>query len=389
MRIFYLCYENLQEHRGGTRHVIEVVRQLGRLGHTVDLFLPFEAPSGLFDDAITLHVIPTIPVRIIRWLTFYVRSALSMLAVGWRTRPDVIYIREMTYNVCPVLTARLLRRPLVVEVNGPILDEMRAIGAGRLELWLIRTTQRRLFRAADRIVVVAEGLRDRIVDLHRLPVEKTAVIPNGTDPERLKPDDLQACQRAIGLTPGPTVGFLGSCYPYHDLDTLITAAPLIVNACPSVRFVIVGDGYMRPIWMERTRRERLADHFVFTGVVPYDEVPRYLNAFTVGIALFAQGRDEKLDRSPMKLYDYMACGRPVVATDLTGIGDVVRDHQAGLTIPPSDAAALADAVLRLLDDEALCETMGRAGRAAVERQYNWTRVATDIVHLVQHLGEKT
>lgn len=385
MNIFYLCYEDLRELRGGSRHVIEAVRHLGRLGHHVDLFLPDPPSPDLFDAQITARVVRTISLRIVGWVMFYVMSAFAMLITGWRRRPDVIYVREMAYNLCPVVIARLLRRPLIIEVNGPLLDEMRMIGAGRLELGLIRLTQRLMFRAVDRIVVVAEGLGDQIIDLYNVPHENIIVIPNGTDPDRLHPDDPAACQRAIGLEPGPTVGFVGSCYPYHDIDTLITAAPAILEGCPAARFIVVGDGYMRTTWMARTREEGLADHFVFPGAAPYDEVPKYINAFTVCIALFARESDEKMNRSPMKLYDYMACGRPAIATDLKGNGDIVRDHHAGLTVPTQDADALAEAALRLLKDGALCEEMGRNGRTAVEQYFNWHRVAMDIVRTASDL----
>jgi glycosyltransferase involved in cell wall biosynthesis len=337
---------------------------------------------------VTVHVIPTIPLRIVRWLTFYASSALIIFIIGRRTRPDVLYVREMVYNLFLLITPKLLGCPLITEVNGPILDEAMAIGAGQLELWLIRTTQRLLLRTSDRVVVVAEGLRDKIVKLHNLSLEKVAVIPNGTDTDHLRPDNLSTCQRAIGLLSGPVVGFVGSCYPYQDIDTLIKASPMILKGRPSTRFVIVGDGYMRPIWIETTRRERVADHFIFTGVVPYEKVPCYINAFTVCVALFALGRHEKIDRSPMKFYDYMACGRPVICTDLKGIGDFLRTHQAGIAVPPEDPKTLAEAILRLLNDEALCEEMGRRGREVVLKYYTWERVARDIVTVCGTLTDR-
>jgi glycosyltransferase involved in cell wall biosynthesis len=294
----------------------------------------------------------------------------------------------MVYNLAPIVVSRLIRCPLIIEINGPLLDEMRMIGAGRVELGLIRLSQKLSFRSADRLVVVAEGLGDRIRELYSLSPEKIMVIPNGTDPDRVKPVDMEESQRSIGLTPGPVVGFLGSCYPYHDIDTLINAAPAIISRNPEVRFLIVGDGYMRPAWMARVEKEGLAGYFVFTGAVPFEEVPRHVSAFTVCIALFASESGEKMNRSPMKLYDYMACARPTVATDLPGNGDVIRTWKAGLAIPPGDASALAEAVNRLLGDSALCAEMGKNGRNAVEEYFSWQRVVADIVRTVEMIRDQ-
>lgn len=380
MHIFYLCYEDLREvHRGSTRHVTEVVTQLAALGHQVDLFLPTPVPSGTFGAGVKVHVIRSIPVRMVNWMLFYVFSAMMMFLLGLRQRPDALYMRELAYDLFPIAVARLLRKPLLVEVNGPLLDEMKQVGAGTFELRLIRFSQRWTFAGADRIIVVADQLGDWLIELYSLPRDKVVVIPNGTDPDRLQPGDMTAGRRQTGLPAGPVIGFVGSCYPYHDIDTLISAAPGIVHQHPDARFAVVGDGHMRPIWMERVEKEDLTGFFLFPGRVAYEEIPAYINAFTVCIALFV--KDSK--GSPVKLYEYMSCGRPVIATDNRGIGDVVTEHQAGIAVPPHDAAAVTAAVNRLLDEPDSGEEMGRRGREAVERYFSWRRTASDIIDVIE------
>ena len=379
MHIFYLCYEDLREvHRGSTRHVTEVVTQLGVLGHRVDLFVPTPPPPGTFGEGVMVHVIRSIPIRMVDWMLFYVFSAISMCLLGLRRRPDAIYMRELAYDLFPIIVAWFLRRPLFVEVNGPLLDEMKQIGAGPFELGLIGISQRWTFAAADRVIVVATPLRDWLIGLYHLSEEQVVVIANGTDPDRLHPMDMDTSQQHAGLPEGPVVGFVGSCYPYHDIDTLISAAPGIVQAHPKVRFAIVGDGYMRPVWMDRVKKENLSDYFLFPGLVAYEEIPTYINAFTVCISLVKNSMG-----SPVKLYEYMSCGRPVVASDYQGIGDVVAAHQAGISVPGYDAEAVTAAVNRLLDDPELGCEMGRRGREAVEQEFSWRRVASDIVDVIK------
>ena len=106
------------------------------------------------------------------------------------------------------------------------------------------------------------------------------------------------------------------------------------------------------------------------------------NAFTVCIALFV--KDSK--GSPVKLYEYMSCGRPVIATDNRGIGDVVAERGAGLAVSPHDAGAVAIAVNRILDDPDLGHEMGRRGREVVIRDFSWRRVASDIVDVIKKTG---
>ena len=159
---------------------------------------------------------------------------------------------------------------------------------------------------------------------------------------------------------------------------MISAAPGIVQAHPEVHFAVVGDGHMRPAWMDRVKKENLSDCFLFPGRVAYEEIPRYINAFTVCISLVKNSMG-----SPVKLYEYMSCGRPVVASDFRGIGDVVAAHQAGISVPASDAEAVTVAVNRLLDDPELGCEVGRRGREAVKQEFTWRRVASDIVDMIK------
>jgi glycosyltransferase involved in cell wall biosynthesis len=363
--------------------VIEVVRQLGQLGHTVDLFVPAPIPPGLFrgEKGITIHVVPTIPLRIVRWLTFYTVSALLVIIAGWRTRPDVLYTREMVYNLFPPVISRLLTVPLVVEVNGFLLDEVALAGAGAIERGMIRFFQDVVFRRVDRIVAVSEGIKEWIIEEYKVDPERIAVIPNGTNPDIFSPLGIETVDERIGLPAGlPIVGFVGSCCPYHDVPLLIEAAVHIGDIRDDVRFVIAGDGYMRKSWMRLAEERGVGHVFLFTGRIPYEDVPHYINAFTVCAVLYDRGLSSR-SVSPIKLYEYMACGRPIVGTDLKGVGDLLKTSGAGIAVPPDDPEALAEALLSLLSNKALCEEMGRRGRETVLTFYTWGRVAQDVAEV--------
>ena len=288
----------------------------------------------------------------------------------------------MAYNPFPYLVAGLVGWPCVTELNALIKDEIEMIGGSKWQIRAIELFQRFSLHRSNRIAAVTRGIRDEIVQVYGIPVSKTAVIPNGTDPDLFRPLDARECRKYTGLE-GYTsiVGFVGSCYPYHDVNCLIDAAPLIWSRIPDVKFVIVGDGYMRQIWMQRTAERNVADRFLFTGAIPYEEIPYYMNAFTVCVAPFTIERNTKIGLSPMKLYDYMACGKPVVGSDIEGVGNLLKEAQAGVVVPPEDPYALAEAVVQLLRCGDLRDRMGRNGRMVVEREYTWARTAERVARV--------
>ena len=387
MRITYICYEDLTEGRGGVGHVVEVIRALTRQGHTIRLIVPAGRGEAMPDlsgvEIVTLRVGR---IRILNWILFYKLSALYLLLTR---RPDVVYIREMVYNIFLPKAMFLLRRSLFVEVNALVQDEEALVGAGAMTQRLIRWSQAVTFRCSHTIVAVTRGIADQLIRMYRIPEHRAHVVPNGTDPELFKPGDMTDARKAIEVDADrPVVGFVGACYPYHDVLTLIAAAPEILEKQPETLFLIVGDGYMRTRWIEETADKGLSDAFRFTGQVPYKQVPDYMNAFTVCTAPFTRTRNEKIGLSPMKLYDYLACGRPVVGSEIAGVGDFLEQSGGGLSVIPEDPTAFADAVVHMLDHPEEREQMGYNGREYVLTHNTWTQTAAKIAVLCEKaMGE--
>ena len=118
----------------------------------------------------------------------------------------------------------------------------------------------------------------------------------------------------------------------------------------------------------------VADSFIFTGVVHYDRVPLYINASDLCVAPFIVARNAKIGLSPLKLYEYMACGKPVVAAAIGGVTDLLEASKGGIPVPPEDPDALARAVLKLLLDEDLRQCTGCRGSQYVMKNHSWCRV---------------
>jgi glycosyltransferase involved in cell wall biosynthesis len=194
---------------------------------------------------------------------------------------------------------------------------------------------------------------------------------------RLRPIDAGTCRRALGLSvDAPTVGFVGTFFHHQGVATLIAAAPAILAAVPSARFLVVGDGPARDAWHDAVRAAGVREAFVFPGQIPHAGVATWINAMDVCVAPFAGSRGET---SPLKLFDYLACGRPVVVSAIPAVADESRASGGCLDVPPDDPAALASAVRHLLSDGALRQRLGDAGRAWVVRERGWDAVARRVL----------
>lgn len=188
------------------------------------------------------------------------------------------------------------------------------------------------------------------------------------------------------------VVFVGSFRSWHGALDFVRAGALLLAAGRDCRFLLIGDG------PERATAERLAapwaGRFQFTGAVAYDEVPPLLAGAVVGVAPFTTAPHPALRAagffwSPLKVYEYMAAGLPVVTADIYPLNQVVRDGREGALFPEGDVAGLAGSIARLLDDPAAARAMGRRGRARVAERYSWDRHCAELERLMLELQRET
>jgi glycosyltransferase involved in cell wall biosynthesis len=202
------------------------------------------------------------------------------------------------------------------------------------------------------------------------------VVPSATDPAHFKPEEARAARRRLGLDPDrPLVGFVGIFYRHQGVPTLLHALPQLACNVPRVCALIVGDGVMRGEWEAQARRLGIEDAVRFTGQVPYADVPAYFNAMDVVVAPFTADRGET---SPFKILDALACGRPVVASDIDSVRPLAEQTPAVVLTPPDDPDGLAKALEGLLHDSGRRRVLGLHGRALVLAHYSWERVAATL-----------
>jgi D-inositol-3-phosphate glycosyltransferase len=286
-----------------------------------------------------------------------------------------------------------LRVPWVYEVRGLLEqtwvagrpdDAARARAAASARYALLRAQEAAVAASADHVVTLSRTLRDDLVD-RGVPQERVTVVPNGVDARLLTLPDPgpPGARRALGLPgEGYWVGTVSSVVDYEGLDTLVDAVALLRARGLDVRACVVGDGVALPALRRRAAAAGLADAVLLPGRVPAAATPRWHQALD---AFVVPRRDLEVCRrvTPLKPVEAMALGRPVVASDLPALAEVLQDD-AGLLVPPDDAAALAGALARLRDDPGTATALARAGHA-VASERTWTRVGVAYRTLYEQL----
>ncbi|MBI2984448.1 MAG: glycosyltransferase family 4 protein [Candidatus Kerfeldbacteria bacterium] len=390
MKILVTAFVYLGEDAGST-HVFEIWRHLAKQ-HQVTILLPqaSEIQVQTFNQIISPRVIRFVPgtrrwpggglvrrfgyVLTAAWYEFYVFGYLVGHAV------DAIYVRLMYSSISP-LFFRWFHRPYVVEVNG--LAHLGSVVLRRN--LLIRLTmswqaliERRILRGARQVVTVTEKLSQVLSRIYGLERQSITVVPNGADPDLFQPID--SARQTVSLEPQTIyLGFAGHLAPWQGIEYVVRALALLPK---DVQALVIGQGPMKQAWESLAAELGVADRCRFTGLVPYPQVPIYLNACDIMVAPFTARRNADLGISPLKLYEYMACAKPVLTTDVPGVAEVVRKYDCGLVVPAEDAQELAKGVTQLLQRRAEWAAMGQRGRQAVIDGFSWAAQAAKVERVV-------
>ncbi len=291
-------------------------------------------------------------------------------------RADALYERYAFFNVAGALAARAARVPLILEVNYTATTPLYR-KRSRALLPLARAAERFVFGRAARIAAVSTVL-SRQIATSGVPAERVVTLPNAADPERFRADlSGRAVRERYGLDGARVVGFSGAFFPWHGVHLLIDVLPGLLRRVPETSVLLVGDGPERRVLEEQVRRAGLSERVRFTGRVGHDELPAHVAAFDVAVM-----PDSNEYGSPMKIYEYMAMGKPVVGPRLGPLEDGIKDGETGILFERLDASALESALATLLGDESRRRLMGRRAREHVLASHTWTRNAERVLELV-------
>lgn len=387
LQFFIIAYwhdARFKKQVGGPIKVFELAGDLTKLGHTVFLFVP---KLG-YPQRQTLARVVSIPffdLPVLRFISFQILSFLGLMRfMIQKGRPDIIYVRIM-WSFLPMLFGKLFRIPVILEVND---SPHRAYSNMRnsFKRRIVHLIDRISYRLSDYVLPVTSKIAE---DLHRidgLSWDCMTVLPSGTNTNLFRPMDKFSCCKKLEFDPAKKhIGFIGTFFHYQGVDVLIDSAPLLIQKCPDACFLLVGDGPMRTIWERRVHEMGLKNYFIFTGHVSYKNVPFYCGIMDVCVAPFL---NEAGESSPVKVFDYLACGRPVVMSNVAETGKTFESSGAVSLVSCEDEVSLARSILQLLENELLRAEMGERGREFVESRYSRIKIAEMVESIAFQLNRK-
>ena len=384
MRVLHVLDHSVPLHSGYTFRTCEILREQQRLGwETVHLTTPkHTAPCDAEEDAEGLHFHRTAwtPGRlarlpVLRELSQMRATARRLGELVRRTSPHILHAHSPVLTALPALwVGRRNRIPVVYEVRAFWEDAAVDHGTGReggLRYRATRALETFALRHADHVTTICEGLKRDIV-ARGIPEARITVIPNAVNATAfafgMQPDlELKA---KLGLDGCTILGFIGSYYAYEGLDLLLAALPRIAEQVPAVRVLLVGGGPQEAVLKAMARSLGIEDKVVFAGRVPHRDVQRYYSIVDVFVYPRHSMRLTELV-TPLKPLEAMAQGRLVVASDVGGHRELIRDGENGVLFRAGDKVSLADAVVRLLTSNESWQGIRERGRQFVERERTW------------------
>lgn len=381
MKILY--HHRIRSKDGQYVHLEEMVGALRGLGHDVLVVGPnavgqeaFGSDAGLV--AWLKRRLPKPVYELAEWAYgLHARRRLDRAIDAFR--PDALYERYNLFLTAGVRARRRRGLPMLLEVNAPLYDERKRFDGIALDR-LARASERAAWRGADVALPVTAALA-AIVRRTAGERQRIEVVPNGINLEHFSgPFDTDAVRARWNLDGRLVLGFTGFVRDWHGLDRVIDAIAADGPAHPRVLFV-VGDGPARASLEAQAAALGIAQRVIFTGIVPRDAVPAYVSVFDVAL------QPAVVDyASPLKLFEYLALGRAIVAPDQPNIREILDDGVNALLFDPRDPRGLTAAIDRLSADDALRARLAAEARATIRRRgLTWAANAERVTRLFEEL----
>jgi glycosyltransferase involved in cell wall biosynthesis len=368
---------------GASVRTYQIAKNLVGMGHEVHLLVHHPKSIGhatLESDCKAYEEVDGIHVYRLPYFgpayAYYAASVPMMMfkALGIMSKEgiDVVLSHNPPYIVglASYMAAKLMGRPLVLNLHDPWGSKHH----NKFEYHVGMFLEKLICRKADKITYAGKTIPKTLNDRHGIPLEKFVHVPNGADVKRfeLSKKDIEQKRRKYEIPKGKKIAFfVGSLAKWNGVQYIIEAAR--ISKDEDILFLIVGGGRDEE---EIRKLAKGMKNIMFTGLVPYDDVPALMSLADVCLAPFPRaqsvGWEQYESLNPHLLMEYMACGKPIVASDLPGIRDLLAEGR-GMLIPAEDSSAVLESVMDLVGDGKKSSAMGRKVKKYAKEEIGWKK----------------
>jgi glycosyltransferase involved in cell wall biosynthesis len=362
---------------GQSVHIDELIKALVNEGSTIRILGPRRVDA--LSEPRTKKLLPK-PVYELLELAYSGVELVKLARAIRKKRPHAIYERANVYTLSGVWAARLFSLPLILEVNAPLAEERGKFGGLALPA-LARWSEALVWRGADYVLPVTRVLAD-VIEKAGASAARILVTCNGIDAEKFSgPKKPDRSLLPSSFAQGPVLGFVGYVRSWHGLPQivqLLAKDPLLSDA----NLLVVGDGPGTGEIVRLAEQLGVAGRVHVAGIVGRDVLPSYIALFDIALQ-----PEVTPYASPLKLFEYMALGRAIIAPDAPNIREILTDAVDGLLFEPNNPASLAEGIRRLVASPALRTRLGSAAsHKIVEDDITWARNARKVISLIRDIG---
>lgn len=387
MRILYITLEDVSLHKGSVVHVNEVVNGLQKHGHFVGLVA---SSSNRMENTNHFYNLKVMGNSLLKLLGLkkqpYIISSffLFLYLLIVLPRYDIIYARDYHTAIIAYLPRILFKKRLVYEINGLASEEekLKGVVVNQFISCLIQKAEKIATRYSNRIISVTPQIRTYLIENFKCQPEKVNIIGNGVNPKMFFPttdtDVLSQWRSRLGVgSEELLVVFIGNLARWQGVDIFIESGFRLLRKNEKIKFLIVGDGVLKENLMKKVLASGLKHKYIFTGMVNYKDIPFLINIADIGVAPFIFSRNCHTGVSPLKVYEYMACAKPVVASRIDGL-EFIEEEGVGKLVEPGNVDSLTNAIDDLLNSREKREQMGYKGLKIAVEKFNWELKISEI-----------
>ncbi|HDQ45028.1 MAG TPA: glycosyltransferase WbuB [bacterium] len=330
-----------------------------------------------------------------RWLSRYLHEPKQFLSnikyfieeyhIVQREKPDLLIVRSAMLLFSGLLIGRLKHLPVIIEADAAGTYEIHHFHPEFYAYFgLAEWFEKKMLSLADRSICVSTAAKEHFIQMG-VPASKLSVVTNGADVRFFHPDiDGDPVRRQLNLGGRISIGFSGSFHYWHGMDHLVRIIQEILHDKDQVAFVLIGTGGPMKNTLEKQLKPYVQKgQVIFTGLIPHESIPSYLAALDI---LLAPYPDLPLFYySPVKIFEYMACGKAVVSSKIGQIEELITHEIDGLIYPPGDTEAMIGGIKRLICEEELRLALGRRAAKKIREAHTWTHKARDWHRIIEEV----